>query len=63
MSLNIGGVLLFTPLIAGLTMVSGWFAADPAGQIAHAQTLFNVVCSLIALPLCYLPFWNKRAQT
>ncbi|MGC6587446.1 Na/Pi cotransporter family protein [Paenibacillus sp. Dod16] len=63
MGLNIGGVLLFTPFISGLTAVSGWLAADPAGQIAHAQTLFNIVCSLIALPLCYLPFWNKRGQT
>ncbi|GIO98002.1 Na/Pi-cotransporter [Paenibacillus lautus] len=63
MGLNIGGVLLFTPFISSLTTVSGWLAADPAGQIAHAQTLFNIVCSLIALPLCYLPFWNRRAQT
>ncbi|MGG3282882.1 Na/Pi cotransporter family protein [Paenibacillus solani] len=63
MGLNVGGVLLFTPMITGLTTVSGWLAADPAGQIAHAQTLFNIVCSLIALPLCYLPYWSKRAQT
>lgn len=63
MGLNVGGVLLFTPMVTGLTTVSGWLATDPAAQIAHAQTLFNIVCSLIALPLCYLPFWSKRAQT
>lgn len=63
LGLNIGGVLLFIPFTAGLTAVSGWLAADPAGQIAHAQTLFNIVCSLIALPVCYLPFWNKRLQS
>jgi len=60
MGLNIGGALLFAPFIGWLTAVSGWLAADPAGQIAHAQTLFNVLSSLLALPLCYLPFWSRR---
>ncbi|NMO94842.1 Na/Pi cotransporter family protein [Paenibacillus lemnae] len=59
LALNIGGVLLFAPLLNVLTEVSGALAADPGGQIAHAQTIFNVVCSLLALPLCYLPFWKK----
>jgi hypothetical protein len=26
---------------------------DPAAQIAHAQTLFNIACSLLALPAAY----------
>ncbi|GAB6929553.1 Na/Pi cotransporter family protein [Paenibacillus sp. JCM 10914] len=61
MGLNVGGVMLFAPFISGLTAASGYFATDPAGQIAHAQTLFNLICSLIALPLCYLPIWKRRA--
>lgn len=60
MVLNIGGAVLFAPFILGLTTVSGWFAAGPAGQIAHAQTLFNIICSLLALPLCYLPVWSRK---
>ncbi|QCT02169.1 Na+/Picotransporter [Paenibacillus algicola] len=63
LALNIGGVILFAPLLPLLTQVSGQLAGDPAGQIAHAQTIFNVVCSLLALPLCYLPVWKKAAAS
>lgn len=60
--LNIGGALLFMPLIGELAAVSGWLAHSASSQIAHAQTIFNVVCSLIALPLCYLkPLRNIEA--
>lgn len=60
--LNVGGCLLFAPLIDLLTLASGWFAASPASQIAHAQTIFNIACSLLALPVCYLPLWSRPAQ-
>lgn len=53
--LNAGGALLFWPLISEVALLSEWWGGSPASQIAHAQTIFNVVCSLIALPLCYLP--------
>jgi len=53
--LNAGGVLLFAPFIPWLHALSAWLTPDPAGQIAHAQTLFNIISSLLALPLCYLP--------
>ncbi|KKO51533.1 Na/Pi cotransporter family protein [Paenibacillus sp. DMB20] len=59
LGLNIGGALLFAPFIGSLAAVSGWLASDPGSQIAHAQTIFNIVCSLLALPLCYLPVWRK----
>lgn len=62
LGLNVGGALLFAPLIGTLTAVSGWLAVDPGSQIAHAQTIFNVVCSLLALPLCYLPIWRKASK-
>ncbi|RKN86980.1 Na/Pi cotransporter family protein [Paenibacillus ginsengarvi] len=57
-SLNVGGALLFLPLLPLLHQASALFASSPSGQIAHAQTIFNVVSSLIALPFCYLPVFG-----
>ncbi|MFD0586726.1 Na/Pi cotransporter family protein [Paenibacillus sp. GCM10027627] len=57
--LNVGGALLFLPLVGELTAVSGWISHSPASQIAHAQTIFNVACSLLALPLCYMQAMRK----
>lgn len=58
--LNVAGALLFMPLISLLQAASAWISADLGAQIAHAQTLFNVISSLLALPFCYLPIWHKR---
>ncbi len=58
-TLNILGAALFLPLTPLLGTASAWLSSDPAAQIAHSQTIFNVVCSLVALPLCYLPFWSR----
>jgi len=58
--LNVAGALLFMPLISLLQAASAWISADAGAQIAHAQTLFNVISSLLALPFCYLPIWHKR---
>ncbi|ASA23617.1 Na/Pi cotransporter family protein [Paenibacillus donghaensis] len=58
-ALNVGGALLFLPLIGPLEQVTAWIGGGPAARIAHAQTIFNVVCSLGALPLCYLPVWSR----
>ncbi|REE93066.1 phosphate:Na+ symporter [Paenibacillus taihuensis] len=57
--LNVGGAALFAPFAAELGAAAAWFTPSPAGQIAHAQTLFNVLSSLLALPLCYLPSLRK----
>ncbi|WP_341278423.1 Na/Pi symporter [Paenibacillus sp. FSL H8-0537] len=54
-TLNVGGALLFMPFVGLLAEISAWLTAAPAAQIAHAQTLFNIFSSLLALPLCYLP--------
>jgi phosphate:Na+ symporter len=54
-TLNVVGALAFLPLIGVLTEVSGAISANPSEQIAHAQTIFNIVCSVVALPFCYLP--------
>lgn len=57
--LNVGGALLFYPLIGQLELLTSWITPHPSSQIARAQTVFNVVCSLAALPLCYLPVWRR----
>lgn len=57
--LNVFGALLFYPFISQLTAIVEALASSISTQIAHAQTIFNIVCSLIVLPICYLP-WFKR---
>jgi len=53
--LNVCGAALFYPLIPALAATVEWMSADPSVQIARAQTVFNIACSLAALPVCYLP--------
>lgn len=53
--LNVGGAVLFYPFIPLLDRLTLLLASSPSGQIAHAQTIFNVASSLLALPVCYLP--------
>lgn len=60
LGLNIGGAILFTPLINLLAYISGLLSTNPGSQIAHSQTIFNIVCSLLVLPLCYLPMWRNK---
>jgi len=57
--LNVAGTVLFYPFIGQLAQWTALLADDPAVRIAHAQTIFNVVCSLVALPVCYLPAVRK----
>ncbi|ANS75169.1 sodium:phosphate symporter [Paenibacillus yonginensis] len=57
--LNVGGCLLFLPFIRELGAASAWMTSDASAMIAHSQTLFNLLSSLIALPLCYLPVWKR----
>jgi phosphate:Na+ symporter len=61
-ALNVGGALLFLPFTEPLQSLAAWIGGGPAAQLAHAQTIFNVVCSLGALPLCYLPLWSRLEQ-
>ncbi|MDF2657384.1 MAG: sodium:phosphate symporter [Paenibacillus sp.] len=60
-ALNAGGALLFLPLLPLLHYASVLLGANPSSQIAHAQTIFNIVCSILALPLCYLPALRAAA--
>jgi phosphate:Na+ symporter len=61
LTLNTSGALLFYPMIGLLHRTAALIApGDPSSQIAHAQTLFNVICSVLALPIAYL-LLNKTA--
>lgn len=57
--LNLAGALLFLPFVSLLQTAVSWVTNDAAVQIAHSQTLFNVISSLLALPFCYLPLWSR----
>ncbi|QKG84950.1 Na/Pi cotransporter family protein [Kroppenstedtia pulmonis] len=48
--LNLGGIFLFLPFINHLTVLAPLLSPHPAVQIAHIQTLYNVICSLLVLP-------------
>ncbi|MEW9667350.1 Na/Pi symporter [Ammoniphilus sp. 3BR4] len=48
--LNIAGVIAFIPLIGGLALITTTLSNHAPAQVAHAQTIFNVVCSLAVLP-------------
>lgn len=56
--LNVGGAVLFYPLIHQLVLLSAVITGEEALQIARSQTIFNVLSSLLALPLCYLSRWK-----
>jgi phosphate:Na+ symporter len=48
--LNVVGVLLFAPVVHWIADAARLLDSDPAAQVAHVQTLFNILCSLVALP-------------
>ena len=50
--LNVAGAILFTPLIPVIARLAPYLSGDPATQIAHIQTLFNLICSIAVLPFC-----------
>jgi phosphate:Na+ symporter len=52
LTLNVAGALAFTPLIPWIADHAPGLSENPATQIAHIQTLFNVVCSMAVLPFC-----------
>lgn len=65
--LNFFGVLLFFPLIQPLAEVVRWSTSSSSLQIAHAQSIFNILSSIIALPfaawLARLAVWLVPAPT
>jgi phosphate:Na+ symporter len=58
--LNLVGSMLFYPFIGALQALASFGTDSAYDQIARAQTLFNVICSVVALPLCYLQPSNYR---
>ncbi len=49
--INVGGVLLFLPFLAPFATFVSTTSVDLARQIANAHTIFNVIVTLIMLPL------------
>jgi phosphate:Na+ symporter len=49
-ALNVAGVALFLPFIHLLSEAAINLSAIPGTQVAHASVIFNVLCSLAALP-------------
>jgi phosphate:Na+ symporter len=58
--LNLCGSLLFFPFINELAALAAFWTESPYDQIARAQTWFNVLCSFLALPFCYIGLNNTR---
>lgn len=52
--LNIFGVILFFPFIKSLGMAASMLTSLPDVQLAHVSVIFNVLSSMIALPLAGL---------
>ncbi|KAA0549362.1 Na/Pi cotransporter family protein [Bacillus sp. BGMRC 2118] len=48
--LNVFGVLLFIPFISQLSMTVEYLTTSLDLQLAHASVIFNVICSILALP-------------
>lgn len=49
--LNVGGALVFLPLLQPYAAWMETWTHDPAQQIANAHTFFNVLCTLAAWPI------------
>lgn len=49
-ALNVAGVIVFLPFIKPLAAIAIKLSAYPDVQLAHISVLFNVLCSLAALP-------------
>lgn len=49
--LNLAGALLFLPLINILANVSMTLTYSPETQLAHASVIYNVICSILVLPI------------
>ncbi len=49
--LNVLGVIIFFPLTHWLIWAAGLFADDFSGQVAVIHTLFNIISSLMVLPV------------
>lgn len=48
--LNVVGVIWFAPFISLISDFAPVLSSQPAQQLAHIQTLFNLICSLVVLP-------------
>jgi phosphate:Na+ symporter len=52
--LNVFGVIIFYPLISYLGSFAQYLSSFPDVQLAHASLLFNVICTILALPFIHM---------
>ena len=55
--LNLAGVLVFYPFIHLMAYCVAYLTQQPDQQIAHVQTFFNIICSLVAIPFTKQIAW------
>lgn len=48
--LNVGGVILFFPMLTPFSAWMGSLTPDVAQQLANANTIFNIACTLAVWP-------------
>ncbi|MEO3947357.1 Na/Pi symporter [Gorillibacterium sp. CAU 1737] len=61
--LNVAGTALFYPFLPAMAELVSHMSTSASVQMARAQTVFNVLSSLLALPLCYiLPRLNGKKR-
>lgn len=58
--LNAGGILIFFPLIDFFAYFMTFTAADLPRQIANSHTIYNMICSLMVLPIIKQFTWLIR---
>lgn len=58
--LNLFGAIIFYPLLTPLALFLEWLGGPISLQVANAHTLFNVISSLVAMPL--LPWATRLLQ-
>ncbi|QQE77340.1 Na/Pi cotransporter family protein [Alicyclobacillus sp. SO9] len=49
--LNVGGAVLFLPIMGPFGHLNQWLSGNPAQQIANAHTIYNIVCTLLVWPV------------
>jgi phosphate:Na+ symporter len=52
--LNLLGVIIFYPFISYLGNLAEYLTSIPDVQLAHASLLFNVICTVVALPFIHM---------
>ncbi|NGP43514.1 Na/Pi cotransporter family protein [Bacillaceae bacterium SIJ1] len=53
LAINVLGAIIFYPILGAFTDISMALATAPSAQLAHASVIYNIVTSVVALPLLW----------